>query len=174
MHTVKRAVIMAAGFGNRMHPVTLETPKPLVRVNGVRMIDTVIRALHDNGVFEIHVVVGYKKEQFQELTQTYPGVQLIENPYFDTCNNIASLYVARDHARRSHDSGRRSDDLQSGRTGAGRSSDPATTAFGQKPQRTSGCKPSKTGSLPDAAERAASAAGSCTAFPGGQPKTDAG
>ncbi len=96
MHTVKRAIIMAAGFGNRMHPVTLETPKPLVRVNGVRMIDTVIRALHDNGVFEIHVVVGYKKEQFQELTQIYPGVQLIENPYFDTCNNIASLYVARD------------------------------------------------------------------------------
>ena len=61
---------MAAGFGNRMHPVTLETPKPLVRVNGVRMIDTVIRALHDNGVFEIHVVVGYKKEQFQERGRT--------------------------------------------------------------------------------------------------------
>lgn len=42
MHKVERAIIMAAGLGNRMHPITLTTPKPLVRVNGVRMIDTVI------------------------------------------------------------------------------------------------------------------------------------
>ena len=49
MHEVKRAIIMAAGLGNRMRPVTLTTPKPLVRVNGKRMIDTVIEGLHDNG-----------------------------------------------------------------------------------------------------------------------------
>ena len=42
MYKVERAIIMAAGLGNRMKPVTLKTPKPLVRVNGVRMIDTVI------------------------------------------------------------------------------------------------------------------------------------
>ena len=49
---------MAAGVGKRMRPVTLQTPKPLVKVNGIRMIDTVIRGLHDNGIFEIYVVVG--------------------------------------------------------------------------------------------------------------------
>ena len=96
-HTVKRAIIMAAGTGNRMRPVTLTTPKPLVRVNGVRMIDTVIRALHNNGIFEIYVVVGYLKEQFRDLPGQYPGLQLIENPYYDTCNNISSLFVAREH-----------------------------------------------------------------------------
>ncbi|MDD6213311.1 MAG: NTP transferase domain-containing protein [Clostridiales bacterium] len=97
MHKVERAIIMAAGLGNRMHPITLSTPKPLVKVNGVRMIDTVIQGLHQNGIHEIYVVVGYLKEQFTELEKEYPGLTLLENPYFDTCNNISSLYVARDY-----------------------------------------------------------------------------
>lgn len=88
---------MAAGLGNRMRPVTLKTPKPLVKVNGIRMIDSVIHALHDNGIYEIYVVVGYLKEQFVDLEKEYPGLVLIENSYFDTCNNISSLYVAREH-----------------------------------------------------------------------------
>lgn len=97
MYTVKRAIIMAAGLGNRMRPLTLVTPKPLVTVNGIRMIDTVIQGLHINGISEIYIVVGYLKEQFAALTQEYPGVELIENPYYDSCNNISSLYVAREH-----------------------------------------------------------------------------
>ena len=97
MHKASRAIIMAAGRGERMHPLTEKVPKPLIRVGGKRMIDTVIEALHVNGIYEIYGVVGYLKEQFEPLREEFPGVTLIDNPYFDTCNNIASLYVARDH-----------------------------------------------------------------------------
>lgn len=96
-HTVKRAVIMAAGIGKRMRPITLTTPKPLVKVNGVRMIDTVILGLRANGIWEIYVVVGHLKEQFSALPEEYPGLSLIENPLYDSCNNISSLYAAREH-----------------------------------------------------------------------------
>lgn len=91
MSKIERAIIMAAGLGNRLSPVTLTTPKPLIKVNGVRMIDTAISALHNNGIFEIYVVVGYS------LEKDNPGLVLIDNSYYAECNNIASLYVARDY-----------------------------------------------------------------------------
>jgi len=81
--------------GNRMLPITAETPKPLVKVNGKRMIDSVIEALHKNGITDIHVVVGYLKNHFQKWKQEYPDVQIIENDLYSTSNNISSLYAAR-------------------------------------------------------------------------------
>lgn len=84
-HIVERAIIMAAGIGQRLRPVTLTTPKPLVTVNGVCMIDTIIAALHENEIHEIYVVVGYLKEQFYEWAKKYNGITLIENPWYAEC-----------------------------------------------------------------------------------------
>ena len=97
MHKAERAVILAAGLGTRLHPLTLTTPKPLIEVGGQRIIDTSIRALRAFGIEEIYVVVGHLKEKFLPLEEEYPGLRLIENPWYDTCNNISSLYAAREH-----------------------------------------------------------------------------
>ena len=75
MNIVKRAIIMAAGIGKRMQPVTLEVPKPLVKVNGVRMIDTVIRGLRNNGITEIYIVVAPKTK----LTVSIRGEARLNN-----------------------------------------------------------------------------------------------
>ena len=93
MHTVKRAIIMAAGLGSRMHPVTLTTPKPLVKVNGTRMIDTVIQALHHNGIYEIYVVVGYLKEQFFDANYAQTECQ------FRYCGTAIPFLTVRSTAR---------------------------------------------------------------------------
>lgn len=97
MFHVKRAIILAAGTGKRMQPITFFTPKPLIKVNGVRMIDTIIQGLLSNGIKEIVIVVGYLKEQFACLEKEFSGLKLIYNPYYDKCNNISSLYVARNY-----------------------------------------------------------------------------
>ena len=97
MNQAKRAIIMAAGLGNRMRPITDTVPKPLVQVRGHRMIDTILDALHQNGIWEIYVVVGHLKEAFASLPVENPGLTLIDNPDYLTCNNISSLYYAREH-----------------------------------------------------------------------------
>lgn len=96
-HKVKRAIVLAAGYGNRMLPLTKSTPKPLIKVHGKAMIETIIDALIENEILEIYVVTGHLKDQFVDLTHRYPHVALIDNPYYYSANNISSLFVARNY-----------------------------------------------------------------------------
>ena len=97
MHREERAIIMGAGLGTRLRPATNNIPKPMVKVNGVRIIETVIEALYANGISEIHIVTGYKAEAYEELKAKYPDIDFVHNPYYETRNNISSMYVVREH-----------------------------------------------------------------------------
>ena len=95
-YRVKRAIFIAAGFGSRMVPITLNTPKPLVRVNGRRIIDTLLDAVTAAGIEEIYIVRGYLKEQFDQLLYKYPNIKFIDNDMFNEANNISSALLAKD------------------------------------------------------------------------------
>lgn len=101
-YRAKRAVLLASGFGSRMLPITLNTPKPLVNVGGRSIISTLLDALISIDIKEIYVVTGYLKEQFELLRREYPTVTLLENPLYDTTNNISSACVARAHFRNAY------------------------------------------------------------------------
>ncbi len=94
-YRAKRAIFIAAGFGTRLVPITLNTPKPLVRVHGIRIIDRLIDACLAAGIGEIYIVRGYLAEQFDQLLYKYPMIKFLENPVFNEANNISSSLVAR-------------------------------------------------------------------------------
>ena len=94
-YRAKRAIFIAAGFGSRLVPITLNTPKPLVRVHGVRIIDRLLDACLEAGIDEIYVVRGYLGELFDQLLYKYPMVKFLENPAYNEANNISSSLVAR-------------------------------------------------------------------------------
>ena len=94
-YRVKRAIFLAAGLGSRMIPLTFNTPKPLIRVHGVRIIDRLIDICLNTGIEEIYIVRGYLSEQFDQLQYKYPMVRFLENPLYNEANNIGSALVAR-------------------------------------------------------------------------------
>lgn len=95
-YKVKRAIILAAGFGSRMMPATSDRPKPMVTVNGVRIIDTLLDALVSVGIIDITVIGGYRYDKLCGLQRKYPFVKLIENKEYDKTNNISSAMLALD------------------------------------------------------------------------------
>lgn len=93
-YRVRRAVFIAAGFSSRLVPVTLNTPKPLVRVNGRRIIDSLLDAVLAAGIDDIVIVRGYLAEQFDQLLYKYPMLRFLDNPHYNEANNISSALCA--------------------------------------------------------------------------------
>ncbi len=96
-YRVKRAIILAAGFGSRMMPATADRPKPMVTINGTRIIDTLLDALVGVGITEIVIIGGYRFEKLSELLDKYQSLQLIENKDYTTTNNISSAMLSLNH-----------------------------------------------------------------------------
>ena len=91
----KNAIILAAGFGMRMVPINLTSPKAMLEVNGEPLIERTIKQLHEAGIRDITIVVGFMKEKFDYLIDEY-GVKLVVNPEYASKNNLSSLALVVD------------------------------------------------------------------------------
>lgn len=91
-----RAIILAAGMGTRLRPLTNDTPKSLVKVNGEPMAERQIRFFKEKGIDDIIVVTGYLKDSFEYLKDKY-GVKLIHNDKYNIYNNVYTVYLVREY-----------------------------------------------------------------------------
>ena len=94
-HHPQNAVILAAGYGMRMVPINTEEPKGLLEVKGETLIERLIKQLHEVGVQDIKVVVGFMKEHYEFLIDKY-NVKLVVNSHYKDWNNIYSLFLVKD------------------------------------------------------------------------------
>ncbi len=97
----KNAIILAAGFGMRMVPINMEVPKGLIEVNGEPLVERAIKQLHEAGVKEIYIVVGFMKEKYEYLIDEY-GVELVVNSEYAVKNNLHSLKLVLNHLSNSY------------------------------------------------------------------------
>ena len=96
------AIIVAAGFGSRLRPLTYSTPKPLIEIFSQPIIERNIEFLLEKGIKDIYIVIGYAKEKFEYLKEKYQGVKLIYNEKYNQYNNIYSLYLVKDYLEDSY------------------------------------------------------------------------
>lgn len=95
-----KAVILAAGLGSRLRPITNEVPKCMVPVNGIRIIDKQIDNLLKAGVSNIYVVSGYLHEVLDShLRANYPMVTIVDNPRYNQTNNMYSLFLTSKYVK---------------------------------------------------------------------------
>lgn len=94
-HHPQNAVILAAGYGMRMVPINTKEPKGLLEVKGETLIERLIKQLHEVGVQDIKVVVGFMKEHYEFLIDKY-NVKLVVNSHYKDWNNIYSLFLVKD------------------------------------------------------------------------------
>lgn len=99
---VTTAVLLAAGTGSRLQPLTLDAPKCLTEVGGVPILEQLVEHLRAQGFKRLIVVIGYLGDRIQEFLDQHAGdiqVDYVINPDYRTTNNIYSLWLARQHIR---------------------------------------------------------------------------
>lgn len=101
-YKVDNAIIMAAGRSRRCMPLSNYLPKGLFEIKGDTMVERQIKQMHDAGIKEIVIVVGYLKEKYYEMAKKYPELIVIDNEEWQEKNNISSLYAAKDYIKNSY------------------------------------------------------------------------
>ena len=91
-----RAIILAAGMGTRLRPITLTTPKSLIEIGEETLIERQIRFLKEKGIDDVIVVTGYLAEKFEFLREKYQ-VTLIHNDKYDVYNNFYTMFLVKEY-----------------------------------------------------------------------------
>ncbi len=95
-----KAVILAAGVGSRLRPLTDNVPKCMIEVNGIKIIDRQIKNLVLNGIMDIVIITGYQSRILESyVKQKYSSVKCIENARYSETNNMYSLFLAYDYLK---------------------------------------------------------------------------
>ena len=101
---VTTALLLAAGSGNRLQPLTDSIPKCLIEINGRPILERLIDNLCDNGFKRLVIVVGYMDHCIRRFVNEYAGdlaIEFIANPLYQMTNNIYSLWLARNKIQES-------------------------------------------------------------------------
>jgi choline kinase len=101
---VTTALLLAAGTGTRLRPLTLDAPKCLTIVGGRPILDRLVCNLREQGIEKLIVVLGYMGDQIRDFLNDHAGgmkVEYVLNPEYATTNNIYSLWLAREHINES-------------------------------------------------------------------------
>src|SRR5688572_2924977 len=95
--TIKRAIILSAGQGSRLLPLTQDQPKCLIPFSGKTLIEWQIASLVANGIDDIVVVTGFRTEKVEAALAAIPGVRsrTLFNPFFKVADNLGSCWIAR-------------------------------------------------------------------------------
>lgn len=101
-YKVDNAIIMAAGRSRRCMPLSNYLPKGLFEIKGDTMVERQIKQLHDAGIKQIIIVVGYLKEKYYEMAKKYKDLIVIDNTEWEEKNNISSIYAAKDYLKNSY------------------------------------------------------------------------
>ena len=89
-----KALILAAGLGTRLAPITNDRPKSLVPVNGKPILLKQIENLKQNGIVDITIVSGYKADALEAAVHVkYPEIKIVESVDYATTNNMYSAYL---------------------------------------------------------------------------------
>lgn len=94
MKRIKKAVIVAAGLASRLYPLTLNLPKGLLKIAGETILERSVRLLRENGIKEISIIVGFRRDLIQKALSSNIHYQL--NPFFAETNNMGSLWFAKE------------------------------------------------------------------------------
>lgn len=93
---IEKAILLSAGKGSRLHPLTNERPKCLIDFSGKSLLEWQLDALQTAGISDVAVVTGFREDMVEQVVEPRQGVRTLFNPFFHVADNLGSVWLARE------------------------------------------------------------------------------